>query len=79
MPVLKVKAEQLLELVEQLSPEERLQLLFKLAQPARARMEIHRNFAEQRLRTLAAERGLDWDTLSEAEREAFVDDLIHEL
>jgi hypothetical protein len=30
------------------------------------------------MRRLAAVRGLDWDKLTEAEREALVDDLLHE-
>lgn len=30
------------------------------------------------MRVLSAERGLDWDSMSEEEREAFVDDLLHE-
>ncbi|MCW5934705.1 MAG: hypothetical protein KIT45_10495 [Fimbriimonadia bacterium] len=76
MPVLKVKPEQIVELVEQLSPEERLEILLKLAQPARERMKAHREFASQRLREIAAERGLDWDDLTEEARETFVDNLI---
>jgi hypothetical protein len=30
------------------------------------------------MRRLAAKRGLDWDAVSEAQREAFVDELLHE-
>ena len=33
---------------------------------------------EAQMRRLCAERGLDWDKLNENEREAFVDDLLHE-
>lgn len=77
MPLLKVDLEQLQELIEQLSPQERLEILLKLAQPAQARMEAHRAYAKQQLRELVARQGLDWDTLQEAEREAFVDDFLH--
>lgn len=48
MPVLKVKPEQIVELVEQLSPEERLEILLKLAQPARKRMKAHSESASAR-------------------------------
>ena len=34
--------------------------------------------AEAQLRRLCAVRGLNWDTMTEAERENFVDDLVHE-
>ncbi len=78
MPLLKIGTEQLVELVQQLEPEERLQLLFQLAQQAHERVEKHRAFAEERLRSLASQRGLDWDTMSEAMREQFVDELLHE-
>lgn len=30
------------------------------------------------MRRLCAERGLNWDAMTEEERESFVDDLIHE-
>jgi hypothetical protein len=35
-------------------------------------------FGEAQLRQKCAGRGLDWDLLSEAERETFVDDLLHD-
>ncbi len=34
--------------------------------------------AETELRRLCADRGLNWDTMTESERENFVDDLVHE-
>jgi hypothetical protein len=33
---------------------------------------------EQDLRRLASARGLNWDAMSEDQREAFVDDLLHD-
>jgi len=35
-------------------------------------------YAEAQLRRLSAERGLDWNTMSEEERETFIDDVVHE-
>ena len=35
-------------------------------------------YAQEQLRRVSAERGQEWDKLSEDEREAFVDDLLHE-
>lgn len=78
MPVIELSAEQVAQLVEQLSPEERLKVLLRLADTARTRMATHRVEAESRLRRLAAERGLDWDTLTEEQRVEFVDELLHE-
>ena len=36
------------------------------------------DYGNRRIRALCAERGLDWDGLSEHERERLVDDLLHE-
>ncbi len=36
------------------------------------------DYAEARFRELCASRGLDWDAMTETDRERFVDDLIHE-
>ncbi len=46
-----------------------------IEEPARAKRMV---YAETRFRQLCASRGLDWDTMTETERENFVDDLIHE-
>jgi hypothetical protein len=35
-------------------------------------------FAEAQLRRVATERGLDWDKMSEEDREALIDHLVHE-
>jgi hypothetical protein len=70
--------EQIVEAFQQLSPEQKRRALFALAEQAQANRPARMAFAEHQIRRLARERGLDWDALSEAEREAFVDDLIHE-
>ncbi|MBI2877396.1 MAG: hypothetical protein HYY20_10985 [Candidatus Tectomicrobia bacterium] len=78
MPTLTLTDEQVVELVRQLSPERKRAVLLALAEDARARREARLEYAETQLRCLAAERGLNWDAMSEEEREAFVDDLVHE-
>lgn len=50
----------------------------KTGEDARARREARLEYAEAQVRRLAAERGLNWDAMSEEEREAFADDLVHE-
>ena len=36
------------------------------------------DYGSQRMRNLAAGRGIDWDGLTESEREHLVDELLHE-
>jgi len=78
MPILELSDAQVVELVKQLPPEQKRAALLALAAGAAQRREERMQFAEGQLRRLCAERGLDWDKLSEDERAAFVDDLLHE-
>jgi hypothetical protein len=77
MPILELTEEQVVDLVKQLPPERRRAALLALASGVSQRQERIK-FAEEQLRRVSAERGLDWDKMSEEEREAFVDDLVHE-
>jgi hypothetical protein len=78
MPTIELTIEQVLALVKQLSPEQKRSVLMTLAEQGRAQREERMNYAETQLQRLCAERGLDWDDMSEDEREAFIDDLVHE-
>ena len=78
MPTVTLTDEQVIELVKQLPPARKRAALLVLAEEARARREARLDYAEAQLRRLCAERGLTWDTMSEDEREAFIDDLVHE-
>ena len=67
-------SEQKAFLVEKL--EERLwRARLRIEDPERA---ARMDYAEARFRELCASRGLDWDAMTETDREKFVDDLIHE-
>lgn len=77
MPMLELTDNQVLELVKQLSPERQRAALVALAGGAEQRGEKQR-LAEAELRRLCAARGKDWDAMPEEEREAFIDDLVHE-
>lgn len=70
--------EQLIELARQLSPEDRLRLRRALEEDTDAWWAQMIDSSEARLRQLCAERGLDWDALSDEERIELIDTLIHE-
>lgn len=78
MPSVTLTNDQVVALVEQLPPEQKRAVLFALAGDAQTRRAERMAYAEDRLRALAAERGLDWDAFDEDAREQFVDDLLHE-
>ena len=70
--------DQVVGFVQQMPPEERRTLLLAIAEQAAANREARIDHAEAQLRQLCTDRGLDWDAMIEAERENFVDGLIHE-
>ena len=78
MPTLTLSDEQAIDLVRQLPPTQQAAVFkYLLTQ----RWQTWANLShegEGRIRPLVLERGRDWDTMTEEEREIFVDDLVHE-
>ena len=60
------------------SPEEKRTLMPTTPEQAADNGEARMAHAEAQFRQLCSDRGLNWDTMTEAEREKFVDDLVHE-
>lgn len=78
MPTLTVNNEQVMDLVKQLPLDQQHALLqFLLAQHWATWVELARA-GEVGVRAAAAQRGRAWETMTEDEREAFIDDLVHE-
>ncbi|CCH93887.1 MAG: hypothetical protein IM550_23945 [Microcystis sp. M54BS1] len=78
MPNLTLSNEQVIELVKQL-PEAQQQELFRfLIQRQWGNMEAITDYGSQQAKIVAAERGYDWDTMTEDEREEFIDEIVHE-
>jgi hypothetical protein len=78
MVTVTLTSEQVLILVQQLTPNQKRELLLVLATEAQTQRDERMLYAENRLRSLAAARGLSWDELDEDAREEFVDNLLHE-
>jgi hypothetical protein len=78
MATVELTTEQVLELVRQLPAQQKRDVLLALARDSRSSGEERMAAAEQQLRRLAAERGLDWNSMSDEERQLLVDNLIHE-
>jgi hypothetical protein len=78
MPSVTLTDEQVVDLVRQLSPERRGHVLALLAADPTLGRDARMALAQARLRELAARQGRDWDAMPDGEREAFLDDLVHE-
>lgn len=78
MPTVALSNQQVLDLVKQLPPDQKFSVLLSLAENSRVRREANMQHAETQLRLLAQEKGLNWDGLTDDERLALVDELVHE-
>jgi len=78
MPILELSDAQVVELLKQLPPERQREALLALAAGATQQREERMQYAEGQLRRVSAERGLEWDKMSEGQPEDFIDDLLHE-
>ena len=77
MPMLKLTVGQVIELVKQLPQEDKYAVLHAINPDIDARMEdkLERE-KEQQLRAVSAKRGLDWDKLSEDDRDVIAENLL---
>ena len=69
--------DQVIDFIQQMPPEEKRAVLLAIAAQAEANRTERMAYAEAQFQKLCASRGLNWDTMTEVERENFVDDLIH--
>ena len=78
MPTLQLTNEQVIDLVKQL-PEAQQQAIYDylLRKQWPSWMALAQE-AQEGAQKAARERGRDWDTMTEAEREDFIDDIVHE-
>jgi len=74
--MLPVREAQIVELVRQLSPEGK-RIVLQVLIPDLDQLEALVDYGDKRIRALCAQRGIDWDALSEEERQTLIDDLLH--
>ena len=74
---LTVPESQVLEWIRQLSPQAKQDAL-RILLPDLDRLDALVDYGSQRMRQLCAERGIDWDNLTDEERQQVVDDLLHQ-
>ena len=70
--------EQVIDFLQQIPPEEKFAVLTTLAEQAHAEHAEQIKYGEAKMRKICAERGLDWDTMTEEERMDFIDNIVHE-
>lgn len=78
MSVLELTEEQVINVVKQLTRHRNRAAFRLLHAEGDAWWEQTVSRGEEQLRRLCADRGMEWDNMDEAERESFVDVLLHE-
>ena len=78
MVTLTLSDQQIVDLVKQLPPISKQAVLDVLLAERQTWWDSLLLKGEQKLRALAQSRGLDWDKMSEDDREKFIDNLLHE-
>jgi hypothetical protein len=78
MPVLTLTNEQVLELIKQLSSEQQIEVFRFLLLQKWERWESLSSYGSDKAKIVAQERGYNWDIMTEDEREAFIDEVVHE-
>jgi alkylated DNA nucleotide flippase Atl1 len=77
MPKLELTVGQVIDLVKQLPKEEKSAVFRALSREREIGRDDKSEQEEQQLRALSAERGLDWDRLSDDDRDILVRKLQH--
>ncbi|HEY9638732.1 MAG TPA: hypothetical protein V6D14_35440 [Coleofasciculaceae cyanobacterium] len=77
MPRLELTVGQVIELVKQLPHEDKFAVLHALNLDTEGKSEDKSKREEQQLRALSAKRGLNWDSLSEDDRDVLARNFLH--
>ncbi len=78
MPTSQLTNEQAVQIIKQLSPQGKRAILVALAEEHEKQREALLEYGDQRIRNICAQRGIDWTSLTDEEREQFIDKLLHE-
>ena len=78
MPNLTVSNEQAIKLVKQLPKAQQQEIFRFIKQRQKRNTEAITDYGSQQAKIVAAERGYDWDTMTEEEKEECIDEIVDE-
>jgi hypothetical protein len=78
MATLILSDEQVVELVKQLPVGQQVEVFRFLLLQQWGKWESLSQYGAEKARSVAQGKGLDWDAMTEEEREVFIDDVVHE-
>ena len=78
MPSITLSNEQVVELVKQLPQEQKIEIFRFLLISQWQEWQHLSSYGIDKVKLAAQDRGYDWEKMSEAEREEFIDEVLHE-
>lgn len=78
MATLTLSDEQVIQLVKQLPVEQQVEVFKFLLLQQWGKWESLSRYGAEKAKLVTQGRGLNWDEMTEEEREAFIDDVVHE-
>lgn len=78
MPLLSLTNEQVVELIKQLPVEQQVEVFRFLLLQEWSQWKSLSRYGVDKVKLVAQERGYNWDTMTQEERETFVDEVVHE-
>ncbi|MEH1947856.1 MAG: hypothetical protein V7K77_13020 [Nostoc sp.] len=78
MTILNLNIEQVITLVKQLAIPEQRMILQAIKAEQDTWWQNRLNYGELQMRSLSTTQGLNWDIMTEQEREEFIDNILHE-
>ncbi|MFN6535349.1 MAG: hypothetical protein RM021_003100 [Nostoc sp. EkiNYC01] len=78
MASLQLNTEQIISLVKQLAIPEQRMILQAIKAEQDSWWQNRLDYGELQMRSLSTTRGLNWDIMTEQEREEFIDNILHE-
>jgi len=74
----KLTTQQIIDFIRQMPGEERLAVVLALAKESLPGRTERMKSLESNIQKVCAERGLDWNTMTDEERQDFINDVVHE-
>ena len=75
---IELTTEQIIDCIQRMPGEEKLAVVLALAKESLPRRAGRMKYLESKVREVCTERGLDWDAMTDEERQDFINDVVHE-
>lgn len=75
---IKLTTEQIINSIQQMPGEDKLAVVLALAKESMPHRVERMQYLETKVRDVCTKRGLNWDTMTDEDRQDFINDIVHE-